>query len=845
MRRQAGRLAVLLALMLSCVALLPAEEQVVLVRSNQPNTQRIPFVVIRQDRKTADVVGLTMEWQPTDSGAMVEGLPEFVFDDAVKGVARRALQSQLWLSALAGGIVWQQPWREARWRLDNAPDGDEASIGAGLSIALVATAAGLPFPQDLTVIGGLNYDNSLAPVHNLEARLRAAAREKIKRVVIPLNQRYDVTSDGQVVSAEAVAERLGLQTIAAADLSEAVEQVLGCRLPTNFDLASMPRYGREMLLALERVSRGELEVLNKGRSAWPRTPDQLKAVSSRERLLWEDAQHFYDQGLGAFRAGQMYAAYRYLTLGRGVLNALDRRATQKALPPVEKDLEEASRLRAQVGTLLDSSALDRDDVNSALVIAERSDWLGSIETRVTGLQLIVSASSSTRADATEMQRMGARDRLFDAVCISRYLLDSSKALDALFQLVKETKSVSTHGRPEMWLPQLVFTHVAKARFFVLGLKENANRVQSMLVWDPEVAAYSRFLRGAVSERNAMANQLALEEGQPKPDMASVGFNPGPAYTMYRPAVVEEGGRQLSGTARCFSWVNAGTHAAVLEQKYLYLGGTYDAANWQWRTTSEPQLRALLQFAEIGARRGIGLAQEVGADTSFLALTYEWASNLRASPRDAERLEALRQYWRCGMLGSLAWQLGHAPTQGPISVQKATPVANEDKKGTASEAAVPKATPVEDKKAAKEKDKAKGKEKEKPKEVKGTKEPPIAPAVPVTPPVVHEVPAVAPAQTVPTAPAVPAVPQSEPPAPRAEPVAPAEAPVERVVPAPVVPRAEPVVPVPPPEEPAMPIRRAEPVEPSPTPEPTPSPDPTAPGQGQPNPVPRDGRVAPFF
>jgi hypothetical protein len=71
------------------------------------------------------------------------------------------------------------------------------------------------------------------------------------------------------------------------------------------------------------------------------------------------------------------------------------------------------------------------------------------------------------------------------------------------------------------------------------------------------------------------------------------------------------------------------------------------------------------MAEIGARHGIAFAEKAEIDPSVLAMIYERAAHQRIQGDDASALDALRNYWRCALLGNVCWQLAHTPKAQPV------------------------------------------------------------------------------------------------------------------------------------------------------------------------------------
>jgi hypothetical protein len=84
------------------------------------------------------------------------------------------------------------------------------------------------------------------------------------------------------------------------------------------------------------------------------------------------------------------------------------------------------------------------------------------------------------------------------------------------------------------------------------------------------------------------------------------------------------------------------------------------------------------MAEIGAREGIAFADKTGIDPSVLAMIYEKASHERTETTDTAALNALRNYWRCALLGNMCWQLAHTHKAQPVVVENAPAPDKNDK-----------------------------------------------------------------------------------------------------------------------------------------------------------------------
>ncbi len=125
-------------------------------------------------------------------------------------------------------------------------------------------------------------------------------------------------------------------------------------------------------------------------------------------------------------------------------------------------------------------------------------------------------------------------------------------------------------------------------------------------------------------------------------------------------------------ALCLVWANHDCEIATLNEKYLRLSGTIDPVTREWHVKDRAKLDTLLQSAATGAREGIAFAEKAEVDPAVLAMIYERASNLAIQNDDASALEALRNYWRCALLGNMCWQLAHTHKAQPVDISTDKP-----------------------------------------------------------------------------------------------------------------------------------------------------------------------------
>ncbi len=638
----------------------------VLVKSPETRQHPVPLVVYEATKQRAVCVNMTLKWEPLEAAeAEEDNALKFQFVGGADAAALPALRPQLWISSLASALAWGEPWREARFTVNIRPTDDGADLGAALAVAMISVASGVKHPADVVVLGGLNPDNSLRAVEGLKARLEAASAVGIKRVVMPRSQRAEEGREGMLSSAEQQARDLNLEPVLVDDLKEAVHAALPARLPAEPVLQSVPRAPQAVFRLLERRCQLEIAAMDRDKGNWP-DGEALTKLPPHLQRLWTETRRLVEAGVDAFRGGQMFTAWHYLMeAAAGVAAAEEFALSGGASFDFRSYDEKANQLRGEINKQTTKVPFDRGELESAMMVAEMMDWMAGVAADVEGPQTIARQAFGPRSDATPEFKDAAKLRLFSGYGASARKLKFAGWHGEVWKALGRVPEMPVFDRAAVWLRQLLPTHLAKAEFFSAGVKDRTNELADSLLADSRIASFAAVLKRKKEEWDQV---VAADEAKNKPPepASKVAFVPGDAYTPPKPPVPPPPPSSLSDPARCLMWVNDYCDVALLDQMYLKLSGARDPATGQWLNKDGGGLQTLLQSAEVGARRGIAAAGAVGVSTATLALIYERATSLRGSRDDGDRLEALRQYWRCGLLGNMAWQLGYIARAAPMA-----------------------------------------------------------------------------------------------------------------------------------------------------------------------------------
>ncbi len=671
-RNVTRRFILLLFLAGSCAILTRgwAEESLpVLVRTFQPKTERVPLIV--QDSANGKI---SLEWVKLHGEIKDDQESDTImlkFDDSSESSQCDSFPGQLWIAALASAMAWQEPWQSEQWTVTEIPHGDASVNGAALGVAFIAATAGLDYPQDTIVLGRLNPDGSLGFVPHTYDQMTFAAKSGIKRVVIPHLQQFEISDEGSTVTMTDLTEKLGIECVPVDDLTEAVEVVLHRSLPTPPAIKGSTYYSPALLSNLELRCQTELNRLHPGPSLWPRNPAKLDFLPLEQQILWRRLFRTYDTGTDAFSAGQLYVAYQFLREANAELMGLQK------ISPDQKDFNyqgyeaRANSIRQQMVTVMTKPAIDHNELQSALVLCEESEWIHRLNASVEEAQMLARQVFSERSDATHQQKSIARAFLVSAVEEAEYQMTESNFYQECHSLFVRKEEIPVFNRATLLLNRLIPAELGVSETFLSGLKSQTNKVGESILYDPELFSFEHVLQDAKTRCNPKDTALSDPIQKVDANPTNIGFFPGPGYSISQSSLPLPTSRNLSDAALCLNWVNDYCEAAMLNQKYLYLSGSFDPSRFEWHVEHRATLQKMLQVAEYGARRGILFAQSVGADTSVLDLIYESASSLRASKDDNLCLEGLRQYWRCALLGEVCWHLGFIPQATAIKSEDST------------------------------------------------------------------------------------------------------------------------------------------------------------------------------
>jgi hypothetical protein len=571
--------------------------------------------------------------------------------------ARELMRSQIWVAAMASSIASQEPWTRVHWYLEDIPLTDGLPSAAPLALGLISTYSKSSYPNDTVILGTLFPDTSIGPVTQINKRLEAAKAAGIKRAVISNLQHFEI-SNGSLINIASFSKSLGIEPIFVNTLTEIVEKVLKKNFPSRVEMHS-PSIPPAVNAFLDQVCRNELSQIQISEKSWPNNPRESSLLSSREKDLWDRVVKNYNAGLDAYRGGFLYVSYEKLRETNSLLQIVSYvQHVPKSVFEIQSFLTQAVALRKKISSLSNQSDLDQNELQSALVLAERNDWLFGLSSKIEGAQIFAQQAFSSRSQATPEDKDAALTGLIDSIQQVQFTLKGIDFYSNLSKIIPRQHRTAVQSRIHTWLPQLLPIYLAAGEFLPQGLQVFSNQSGEKLLRDSRLISQVQLLNDAKTEWDRQ-QKTKLREREPPIQMdTKLGFIPGTAYVKSSTSSTTHEGEavSLSDTARILTWVNQYCEVVALENKYLGPESFSNSEQYVTKTETRALLQNMLQNAELGARSGIGLSDKAGIDSSILMLIYEKGFYLKENPDLDSRLEALREYWRCSLLGNICWQL---------------------------------------------------------------------------------------------------------------------------------------------------------------------------------------------
>jgi hypothetical protein len=217
---------------------------------------------------------------------------QLAFLEETPGGQGPQLRSSIWMAAMVAAILRETDLAGYRFTVAVPGAVDGPSAGAALCLAFVGLLEGKTFPPDIALTGTILPDGSLGQVGGIGAKIRAARRRGLRRVIVPENVRFEVPSDANgPLDLKALAIREGIDFLPAATLSEAAQIAFGTTIASP-----APETNTARLIPTDidaRMSSQSVHLLKESVRIWGEhesQPDELQKLAVYRAIVDELAR---------------------------------------------------------------------------------------------------------------------------------------------------------------------------------------------------------------------------------------------------------------------------------------------------------------------------------------------------------------------------------------------------------------------------------------------------------------------------------------------------------------------------------------------------------------------------
>lgn len=609
-------------------------------KPRQPAAQCVlPMLTTSPRDKQGYCIPTAIRWTPRPSATSVP-LRVSVSEDVAAG-GGKLLRSSAWMAAMVASLELSIPLANGTFEIESRGWIDGPSAGGAFAAGLMCLLQGVPFPADLALTGSLGPDGSLGPVAGVPQKLAAAKAAGLRRVIVPACQRVALDDRDKEVDLAARARELGLEVLFAGDVHQAYEMATGRRVRPPDPPATQSASDPAVFDFLTRNCQEQIALHEKRRDDIERFLKQKNLRPAAKTLLAKIRSDF-ETGRKAFDANKRYVALEFLKDANAAFTVLEPLSQTGELTDNVRTAwqQRGEAVQEKITETLFRGRQNPTSLAAALVFSEEADWLFAASSRISRAQLnledvqrrIAAAGPSGKVRGSLRQEQDYFTiLLIYASLYAEYQLGFRTLFDGLLASIATKEGQADPAAVHLWLPVLLQAHLANAEYFRAGTTLLSPDLRQQMLLDHRLAAFLDLTRMASEKWEGLASGRS-------------GAQPGAL-----PANVNE-------LTACFLWANAYCEAALLQQKYVGLGGTLDK-NLEWQTFNRPTLLEMLKLAEARSLASMTLARQARIDPSPLALLFEKASWLRDGRTDSEKLEALRIFWRIALLGRLCQALG--------------------------------------------------------------------------------------------------------------------------------------------------------------------------------------------
>jgi hypothetical protein len=270
-------------------------------------TYRLPVLSVLPDGTgECDFIACSFTRDPADrtsplSIAIAEDTP---------GGAGESTRACVWLAAMVAGLERSDDLSGARVTLDLPGRVDGPSAGGVICLAILAAMDGRQLPADFAMTGTIMPDGTIGLVGGVAAKIRAAAKAGVRRVLLPAYLRFEQDApNGPETDLKDLCRSLGVQFIPVEDIGQAYRALISggdatvaaadpalLDLPAATEQLLKKRYaedlaaGRQIWDAIPEDERQQIDQDEFTRGLFVREREKAEAAYHAGRLLYAAAQ---------------------------------------------------------------------------------------------------------------------------------------------------------------------------------------------------------------------------------------------------------------------------------------------------------------------------------------------------------------------------------------------------------------------------------------------------------------------------------------------------------------------------------------------------------------------------
>ncbi|HJN57243.1 MAG: S16 family serine protease [Candidatus Woesearchaeota archaeon] len=352
------------------------------------------------------------------------------------------------------------------------------SAGAAISVLTFSLIKDIDYDKNIAITGTINSGGLIGPVGGIKAKIEAADRIGLKKVLIPLGEliaaetitgndaanKSTNPSINESFDLEEIRKELDMDIIEVSTLDEAIFEFTGKRFrQKKADLTISPDYKDTMkMLAIQLCSRST-KLKNK--------ISDFPAAGNRTEQIQKNAFNLSEKGKDSFNDGTYYSAASYCFGANVEFNYLDLLAqnlTEKEITEKVQELkEEIKNFDTEIGN---RGIKTITDLESYMVVKERlieaNDFLNL------ALETITNKNTSLHNLAYSIERINSAESW------SKFLSNTGKKFDLNSEVIKNTCKTKLSEVEErlqyvqLYFPQNLANTRKELEYAYLDLEEN-------------------------------------------------------------------------------------------------------------------------------------------------------------------------------------------------------------------------------------------------------------------------------------------------------------------------------------------------------------------------------------